>query len=130
MAKEQDAPQTEQKAQPATTKAISATKKGHDKVTFDLPVPGSVSEAVDLYGEELVLDYFERSYIIRAQSTARSLIEAGKSEDEIRAEMAGFRPDISRRTTKDPLATATTAVAKMSEEQKAQLRALLAEDGS
>jgi len=62
-------------------------------------VPETMDEAVEMYGEDTVQELFWRSFDVKAQGAARSLLKRGFSPEQVQEEMADWRPDVTRRTT-------------------------------
>ena len=102
----------------------NATSEGRS-ISVDVPIPATLEKATQVYGEETVYDLFSRALVIKAQAQIRTSLGNGDSEESIRTAMQNFRPDISRRKTKDPVAAAKNLAANMTEEQRAELLALL-----
>lgn len=108
-----------------------ATKKIGDNTlecTVYLDLGRTAQEAITKFGDDLVFEYFVRSAKIRAQAEQRTLLEAGKTQEEIVAAFQGWRPGAERkRTPKDPAASVLANFASLSPEQQAaileQLRA-------
>jgi hypothetical protein len=117
------------------TKEITATYNAKDKegnatgesrkITVTIPEPESLQEAGEVYGEDVVLDLFSRAYDVKAQARIRGLAASGKDDNAIQTEMQTWRPDVSRRVSKDPVAEARKQVTKMSAEQRQEFLALL-----
>lgn len=117
-----------------TIEASTSVEQDGEKVKLsisdvEVPFPANVAEAVDVFGEETTLDLIKRSHVIKAQGRIRSLLTDGASDEEIREQLAAFNPAINLTPTRDPLSQARSAVGKMSEEEKAALRALLDAEG-
>lgn len=66
------------------------TKDGQDielKAGIEYDFGGSLEEAKDRFGEEVVYNVYKAQARINAQAQMRKLLVAGKSEEEIQAEM-------------------------------------------
>jgi hypothetical protein len=69
---------------------------------FTVDYPESVEEAVQMYDEDTVFSLFQRSFDIKANSTARGMLKRGFSEEEIQEEMEDWRPDETRQRRSAP----------------------------
>lgn len=87
----------------------------------------SLAEAVSLFGEEVVFDYFTANATVRLQAFVRTRIEARKSEEEIQEEANGWKPGVVQRSSKDPKESIVKDFAKLSAAQRAELLASLQE---
>lgn len=86
----------------------------------------TLDEAVSKYGEEIIYDLASRAAVIKLQGVIRAELKAGKLPVEIETELRDWRPDVSRRRTrKDVVVDLAGSVAKMTDEEKAELLALL-----
>lgn len=65
---------------------VSAPSAGK-KIEFMLDFGKDLNESLELYGEEVVHNRAVRSIKIEAQAAARSMLQAGKQEDDVVAYM-------------------------------------------
>lgn len=80
---------------------ISASKKINDverKVVVEIPLAENLNDAIAQYGEEVVYSNFLANVKIGAQAPIRKGIEQGKSDEEIQAVMANYKPGVKLMT--------------------------------
>jgi hypothetical protein len=87
---------------------IKATKKidGVDKagaVAYDFGA--TLEEAVEKFGADVVFTSFKRTAVITGQAAIRRMLEGGKSEEEIAANMSSWMPGVALERTVDPVAS-------------------------
>ena len=114
-----------------TTKEIGGkmdiTAKVRDtgaEATFSFTFPGTALEAIEAYGDSVVLDCFIRQAVVRAQAVMRQHLNGGKSADEVAQYMAdNWKPGVR-------LSDASTSIAAkfgaMTPEQRRELLEQLA----
>ena len=99
----------------------TAELKDGRSVNFDYEFGDTLQATLDLFGEKIVHDYALRGLVVAAQGRARGLLKAGKiSEDEIRAEMAKWKPGEAR-VVKSAAEKIRELSEKLSPEERAQL---------
>lgn len=105
---------------------ISA-KVGKDGVPkkATITVGEDIKAAIKLFGEEVVFSNFRANVIVSAQSALRSAMKGGKSDKEIAEEMANWKPGV-RKAAKSAVDKLAEKASKMTDEEKATLRKLLA----
>lgn len=90
---------------------ISASKKINGverKVTVQIPLAENLQDAIAQYGEEVVYSNFLANVKIGAQAPIRKGIEQGKTDEEIQAVMANYKPGVKLMTGFGPGAGALT----------------------
>ena len=79
---------------------------------------------VDLYGEEIVVNYFVAQLKVAHQAFVRRMLKDGKSDKEIFEALEGWEPSM-KKPGKSPVEKAKDAWTKLSpEDQKALLQSL------
>jgi hypothetical protein len=93
------------------------------EASFNFDFPATALEAIDMFGDEIVNQSFISKQTIGAQAAIRSMLEAGKSPEEVKVYMEkNWKPGASM---SDPTTNAVNAFKNMSaEEQKAFLEML------
>ena len=96
------------------------------EASFVVYLGKTAAEAIELFSDSLILDYFIRSARIAAQTNIRAMLRAGKSSAEVSAEMAAnWRPGES---VSDPTVAIMSKFKNMStEERTAFIEALQAQ---
>lgn len=100
---------------------ITTTGKNETKFIGDFDFGTTTDEAVAKFGAEAVFNGFERSAVIAYQNKVRTLLNAGKTDDEIKTIMADWMPGVVTRTPgvkKDPKAAMLERFAKMTPEER------------
>ena len=88
---------------------------------FDFSFPDSALEAVEAYGDDVVLSLFVKSAKIQAQAAMRQMLVAGRTDSDVKAYMTtNWRPGAEG---KDPFSTVLTALKSLSPEERAELLA-------
>lgn len=94
----------------------------------------NLEEAAEMFTAEVVHSNFVRASKVVAQSILRRLMEAGKTDEEIDAVFATWKPGIAIERTVDPEAALLAKFGKMDAEQQAafiaELQARRAKVGS
>jgi hypothetical protein len=116
----------ETKVQAVLTEAQGGPREA--EVLYDFG--GSVEEAVDKFGEEAVLNNFVAQAKINLQAALRRWMKPDKdgelkTDDEILALAAEWKPGARSVTRKSTVAKAKDLLGKMSDAEKAQLLAAL-----
>lgn len=121
----------------STTKELScSTSKTADGKDLDEPreasfvlnsVPETMEEAVEMYGEETVQELFFRSFDVKAQGAARSMLKQGFSKEQIQEKMGDWRPDESVRTGGSPDRSIEDQFEDLDEEQQEEVLQKLAQ---
>ena len=101
----------------------TAEKEGDPdlRVEFEWPLPSTVKEAIDLVGEETVIDYFNAKATINLQNIARNLLSEGSSPDEVKSYMSTYKLGQTAERTRDPMKAALRAMSNMTPEQLTQM---------
>lgn len=89
-------------------------------ITFEYEFGSNYAEAAELFGADIVWAYAYRALTIAAQGRARSLINAGKNADEIKAAMAEWKPGAPR-VSRSPEDKIRDLMEKMSPEDRAAI---------
>lgn len=101
------------------TKEVNGEKR--EAVVY-LDLGGSASEMIEMFNDGVVHDLAIRSAKIKAQSQIRSLLEAGKSQEEIAKEFVSFDPSASRRPTpKDPVQAILSGFGNLDPEKREEV---------
>lgn len=109
-------------------KASSAGKKPEDwAITLPDPFLGDLDTLTAKYGSEVITAAAQQQLRIRFQAAVRALAEAGKSDEEITATMASWKPGDRLGLGGDPKATILKNFGNMTPEQKAELIRQLSE---
>ena len=95
-------------------------------VTLEFNFGKDLQEAVKLYGESVVYEYYVGEAKIIFQNAVRQLIAAGKTQAEIAEKMKTWKPGVKAVRGKSPLEKVTGLLAKLTPEQKAAVKAALA----
>jgi hypothetical protein len=99
-----------------TSKVIDDVKV---EIVTEYNFGADLNEAVSLFGESLVYEYFKANATVRLQAFVRTRIEAGKTADEIQEEANQWKPGEVKRSSKDPKEEIAKQFAKLSPEQQA-----------
>ncbi|MFA5378310.1 MAG: hypothetical protein WC455_21330 [Dehalococcoidia bacterium] len=92
-------------------------KAGGVEVAALVDLGDNLADATARFGEEVVFSNYQASVKITVQSRMRALKEKGKTDEEIQAELANFKPGVSAERTVDPIAMIMGKAGKMSEEE-------------
>lgn len=113
-----------------TTRAPKAEESGKKpegwNITLADPFTGELDELAEKYGKEVVAAAAAAQLRVRFQSAVRSLAEAGKSDEDITATMASWKPGDKLGLGGDPQATILKNFGNMTPEQRAALLEQLA----
>lgn len=102
-----------------------APKADNREIVLNYTLPDTISELVELLGEDAVLSAAVSSIKIDFQAAVRRQLEAGKSDEEIAGIMATWKPGDKLSLPADPMARIRNAWGSLSEEQKAEMLAAL-----
>lgn len=101
-------------------------------INLEFETGTNLDEMVALFGEQPVFDAAVDSVIIAIQSNVRRYMKAGKTDDEVKALVAAYKPGVrSARvvtkslTTEEIIAKLTSGEIVLTDEQKARALALL-----
>lgn len=107
------------KAKPAADgkPEVKASPELSASVEYDF---GETAEVmIKRYGDETVKSNARAQFIISLRRIVRDLLGKSKTVAEIQEHIKGWKPTLAKaRTPKDPVATAVTLVAGMTDEQK------------
>lgn len=78
----------------------------------------NLDQAVEKFGAGVVFKGFVAENVISLQSVIRDALMKGKTEDEVEAIVAAWKPGATRTRVSDPIAAITGKFAKMSQEEK------------
>ena len=81
-----------------TATTVTAKTEESAPVEFPYEFGDNISEAVSIFGEDVVWAHALRGLTVAVQGHARSMIKSGKAEDEIKAEMKKWKPGAPRVT--------------------------------
>ena len=103
---------------------IKATKKIGDVekegvIAFDFG--GDLATAQTLFTPETIYANFVRSAVITAQAAIRRMLEDGKSQEEITAKMASWKPGVPLERVSDPIGATIAKFTTMSEDEQTAL---------
>lgn len=65
---------------------------GGDKWTYQIDLPDSIEEAIELFGADGSLALLNSGLKVKKQAIARELFKQGKSVDEVNTAVAAYRP--------------------------------------
>jgi hypothetical protein len=112
--------------------AVVLPKKNEDgsmserlSTTFDYNLPDSVEDAVEEFGEDVVLSIINQQVKIKVQAAARIKMQQGKANDEIQKWAGTYKPGLAaeRKSNLDRIAE---AMAKLTPEERKALREKIA----
>jgi hypothetical protein len=113
----------------ATEINVKAPKANDREWTGSYDFGANLDEAKEKFGEDVVFSSYVSAQTIRAQAVVRSLLEAGKTDDEIAVELAAWKPGVQRTRSIDPQAAILAKWSSMSQEDKAAFLAKLQQAG-
>jgi geranylgeranyl pyrophosphate synthase len=67
---------------------------------YTLPLPDSMDEAQEIYGELNVLKTFQGGLKVKIQNLAREAFRQGKSREEVEEMIEKYRPGVARQSAK------------------------------
>ncbi len=103
---------------------INATRNDNS-ATVEYDFGESVSDACELFGEDVVMQGFVKSCKITAQSAMRRYLDAGLDEDAIQEKMDAWKPGVALERVSDPVSAIKNKFASLSaDEQTAIIEAL------
>lgn len=70
--------------------------------TIDYDFGGTLSEAVDLFGEEVIFTNFKQSAVIACQSRIRAALQQGKEGDDLQLAILEWKPGVKSISRKSP----------------------------
>ena len=130
-----ETPQTEAPAavaennEKALDNSISVkSKKSGNEITFEKNFGSALKEAVELFGEEIVLTNFRAQVTIKVQSAVRSVLDKGGTLEAAATTAAEWKPGVVRRSgapKKNPVQEVLAGVAAGTVDPN-ELRELLA----
>ena len=103
---------------------VTATKDGRS-VTVNYDFGKDIKTAMKLFGEEVVYTNYIASAKIALQATLRSLIAAGKKDNEIAEFCSQWKLGVKSKRGKSPMEKLMESWAKLSPEQQAEMRKML-----
>lgn len=113
----------------ATEIGVKAPKANDREWSGSYDFGANLEEAKEKFGEDVVYSSYVSAQTIRAQAVVRSLLEAGKTDDEIAVELAGWKPGVQRTRQVDPQAQILAKWGSMSADDKAAFLAKLQQAG-
>lgn len=102
-------------------KVSAKTKEKPNPVTVEVAIPDGVDNLRKAFGDEVVGSAAQGAIIISAQAFMRRLIEKGKNQAEIQAELSKWKPDVRSVVKQSALEKATAGLDKLSPEERAAL---------
>ncbi len=102
---------------------VTAKKKiGDDarEATISVEFGETVEESIEAFTGDVVNSNFIQSAKITAQAAMRRLLELGKSQEEIAATMAEWKPGVQLQRSSDPAAAMLGKFASMTQDEQAQ----------
>lgn len=107
---------------------VKATKQGSDReVSCLVDLGDNLEDAIAKFTGDVVFSNFQSQAKIRAQAIIRDMMTDGKTDEEISAFMATWKPGMSRERNVDPKAAFLNKFDTMSpEEQNAFIENLMA----
>lgn len=111
------------------TAKITENGQPVDEVTVKANVPGSVQEALDTFGEDVVYSRFRGSLVIDLQAYMRGLMkhkDGRKTNDEIQSLVSEWQPGV-KKPGRSPAEKIEDLLGKLSNEDRAELLEKLAE---
>ena len=108
----------EEKAPESGVIEVSAQKEGvgSAEVTYDFGK--TLEEMAEKFGADVVFTNARANMKITLQGVIRRMLVAGKTQAEIAATCAEWKPGVQMERTVDPLAVARKALSTMSEDDK------------
>ena len=103
------------------TEVTASDPQTGTEATVEVDLGADLTDAINKFGEELVYDYWARQAVVQAQAAIRNRLRAGKSVEEVVAEMQQWEPGKMRRSSgagKNTLDKTLGAFEKMNEEQQ------------
>ena len=98
---------------------VSAKKQGFEtEVTVTFDFGKDLTAMTEKFGEDIVFTNARANMKITLQGVLRRLIESGKSQEEIAAAVADWKPGMQMERTVDPLSVARKAMAQMDDDAK------------
>lgn len=103
----------------------TSTKLGDVEFAAEINFGANLEEAKELFGEDVVYSLYLSDAVIKAQAVMRGLAVKGKTQEEITAVMAEWKPGQARVTGEAGLGSLMKKFEKMSPEKKKELIAKL-----
>ena len=100
---------------------------GRVSASFNFPVGGSLQEDIEMYGEDTVRDFWLRQAVVKGQSAIRRELQNGTHPNDIAETLSGWRPDVTHTASRDPKASVMQNYKKLSDEERAEMLAILSE---
>lgn len=88
--------------------------------TVKFAIAENLTELSEQFGEEVVFSHAKRSVVIAMQTTIRTMLEGGKSQDEIQAAITDWKPGL-KKPAKSPMEKVRDEIARMSPEDKKRI---------
>lgn len=91
--------------------------------TANFDMPETLAAMVEVLGEDVVISRAKASLVIDIQAGMRRLMEKGKTEEEVQAWVAGWKPEVREVGPRlSPFEKAMASVGKLTPEQREELR--------
>lgn len=98
---------------------VTKNPKTNTSATINYDFGSTVAEAVEKFGEDVVLSNFVSAATVTAQGAVRRMLGAGKSEAEIVEKMSAWKPGVAlAREAQDPMVAALAKFNTLSPEEK------------
>ena len=68
------------------------TKDNQEGWEFTTPLPESIAEAIEVYGDEITYDVFMAGFAVKLQAVARSMFNDKKTREEVETALRDFKP--------------------------------------
>lgn len=72
-------------------------KKWSDEIELEVAMPDTLDEAVQMYTEDVVMDLFERNFIIKFQNAVRTDLGNKQNKEEMVITYANWKPEVGKR---------------------------------
>lgn len=82
------------------TEVDKVRSSGGDEWEYNCPMPETLDEAVDTYGDATTLAIFKSGLKVKIQAVAREAFRNGKARDEVEEMAANYRPGETRKSAK------------------------------
>jgi len=99
---------------------VKAERTNGSSVTAQWNLGDNVADLISQFGEEVIYSHVRRSLVIAVQAFMRTMLDGGKSPEEIQAAVKEWKPGL-RRAAKTPIERAREEIARMSPADRAAL---------
>lgn len=102
-------------------KVSAKTKEKPTPVTIEYPIPDTLEGLRKQFGDDVVTAAAKGAVIISLQSVMRRYIDKGKTQAEIQAEAAKWKPDVRTVVKQSAFEKAASSLDKLSVQERAEL---------